>query len=71
MEKTTVYLPAELKATLKRTAALRHISEAQVIRIAVEREVANSRPRPRGGLYSVSEPIAGRVDELLDGFGDR
>ncbi|HEV7194157.1 MAG TPA: CopG family transcriptional regulator [Jatrophihabitantaceae bacterium] len=71
MEKTTVYLPSELKAALKRTAALRCTSEAQVIRLAVEHEVANVRPAPRGGLYGGSEPIAARVDELLDGFGER
>ena len=71
MEKTTVYLPPELKAALKRTATLRRTSEAQVIRLAVEHEVAEARPRPRGGLFAGTEPIADRVDELLDGFGER
>ena len=33
--------------------------------------VGGGKPRPRGGLYSGSEPIARRVDELLDGFGER
>ncbi len=70
MEKTTVYLPAELKDALKRAAVERATSEAEIIRSAVERDVGSARPRPRGGLYAGKEPIARRVDELLTGFGD-
>jgi predicted transcriptional regulator len=71
MDKTTVYLPAELKVAVKRVAALRGSSEAEVIRSAIEAAVTASRPRPRGGLYAGTEPIAARVDELLEGFGER
>jgi predicted transcriptional regulator len=71
MDKTTVYLPAELKDAVKRVAALRGSSEAEVIRRAIEAAVTTSRPRPRGALYSGTEPIAARVDELLAGFGER
>lgn len=71
MEKTTVYLPAELKAALKLTASLRGASEAEIIRTAISDAVGRARPRPRGGLYSGREPIAARTDELLSGFGER
>jgi len=71
MEKTTVYLPHELKAAVKRSAQQRGISEAEVIRESIRTAVGGVRPRPQGGLYSGSEPIARRVDELLDGFGER
>lgn len=71
MEKTTVYLPADLKADVKRVAALRKVSEAEVIRTSIRLAVSQERPRPRGGLVSSGEPIARRVDELLEGFGER
>jgi Ribbon-helix-helix protein, copG family len=71
MEKTTIYLPDELKAAVKRAAQRRGVSEAEVIRESVRAVVGDGRPAPRGGLYSGSEPIARRVDELLDGFGER
>jgi len=71
MEKTTVYLPDDLKAQLKRTALLRGVSEATVIRDAIRVAVSDNRPRPRGGLYAGSEPIAERADGLLEGFGER
>lgn len=71
MEKTTVYLPADLKAEVKRVAELRKTSEAEVIRASIRVAVSQERPRPRGGLFSSGEPIADRVDELLAGFGER
>ncbi len=67
-QKTTVYLPADLKAGVEREASRRQCSEAQVIREAVAAAV--SRPRPNIGFLS-GEPIAERVDELLAGFGER
>ena len=71
MEKTTIYLPDDLKAAVKRAARQREVSEAEVIRESIRTAVGGARPRPRGGLYSGAEPIARRVDELLDGFGER
>ena len=71
VEKTTVYLPSDLKAAVKRAAAQRGVSEADVIRESIRAGVGGSRPRPRGGVFTSSEPIARRVDELLDGFGER
>jgi Arc/MetJ-type ribon-helix-helix transcriptional regulator len=35
MEKTTVYLPDELKAAVRRTAQQRGVSEAEVIRESI------------------------------------
>jgi Ribbon-helix-helix protein, copG family len=67
-QKTTIYLPADLKAAVEREARRRGCSEAQVIRDAVTDAV--SRPRPRPGLVD-GEPFAEHVDELLTGFGER
>ncbi|HEY5842109.1 MAG TPA: CopG family transcriptional regulator [Mycobacterium sp.] len=71
MEKTTVYLPRDLKAAVKHAAQQRGVSEADVIRESIRAGVGGTKPRARGGLYSNSEPIARRTDELLDGFGER
>lgn len=69
MVKTTLYLPDDLKAELAREASRRGESEAELIRQALRRELGSARPRPRGALFSGTEPIADRVDELLEGFG--
>ena len=66
-----MYLPDELKSQLKRTARRRGVSEATVIRDAIRVAVNDDRPRPRGGLFTGSEPIAARAEELLNGFGER
>ena len=71
MEKTTVYLPAELKVAIKRAARRRGVSEAEVIRESIRSAVGDERPRPRGGLFASAAPIARRADEHLRGFGDR
>lgn len=69
MVKTTLYLPDDLKAELTREAARRGESEAELIRQALRRELDSVRPRPKGALFSGTEPLADSVDELLDGFG--
>jgi len=71
MEKTTVYLPADLKAAVKRAARMRGVSEAEVIRDSIRASVGTARPRPRGTLFHSNEQMSGRVDELLKGFGER
>ncbi|MFN8078385.1 MAG: CopG family transcriptional regulator [Kineosporiaceae bacterium] len=71
MEKTTVYLPQQLKRRLRQVARARGVSEAEVIRQALEAEVGEAAPRPRSGVFAGGEPIAERVDELLAGFGER
>jgi Ribbon-helix-helix protein, copG family len=69
VQKTTVYLPDELKSAIAREARRRGVAEAEVIRSAIAE--ALERPRPRGALFASDEPLAGRVDELLAGFGER
>jgi hypothetical protein len=69
MQKTTVYLPDDLKEAVKREARRRQVAEAEVIREAIAAAV--SRPKPRGGIFHSGDPIAHRVDELLVGFGER
>ena len=73
MEKTTVYLPVELKRSLRRVAAATGRSEAEVIREAIAAHVrASEQPRPHGQLFASGQPsLAEHVDEALAGFGDR
>ena len=68
MDKTTVYLPGELKEAIAREAQRRGLPEAEVIRQAIAS--ALERPAPRAGLFS-STPFAERAEELLAGFGER
>ena len=71
VEKTTLYLPEDLKAAVKRAAAERGVSEAEIIRESIRVSVGRVRPRPRGALYSSGQPIARHAEELLAGFGER
>ena len=71
MKKTTLYLPDGLKTAIKRAAAQRGVSEAEVIRQSIRETVGSVRPRPRGGLFSSGQPIAREADQLLGGFGER
>ena len=71
MKKTTLYLPEGLKTAIKRAAAQRGVSEAEVIRQSIRETVGSVRPRPRGGLFASGQPIAREADELLDGIGER
>jgi len=69
MDKTTIYLPPELKSAVKRVALSQGISEAEVIRRSIRTEVGDERPRPRGGLFASGAPIAREADDHLPGFG--
>lgn len=71
MEKTTLYLPDDLKAAVKHSAAQQGLSEAEVIRRSIRQVVGAGRPQPRGGLFSSGQPTARRAEELLAGFGER
>lgn len=71
VDKTTIYLPPELKSAIKRVARQRGVSEAEVIRDSIREAVGDHRPRPRGGLFASGSPIAREADEHLPGFGDR
>ncbi len=73
MEKTTVYLPEDLKRALRRAARASGRSEAELIREGVGIVTGTHRiAEPRLPLFESGQPeLAERVDELLDGFGER
>ncbi len=73
MEKTTVYLPDELKRALRRAAHATGRSEADLIREGIGLVAGTHRiAEPRLPLFESGQPeLADRVDEALDGFGDR
>lgn len=73
MEKTTVYVPRELKLALSRVAAARGCSEAELIREALRSVTARATPpRPRLPLFRSRRPrLAERIDQALAGFGER
>jgi len=72
MTKTTVYLPAELKRALAKTASRLGVSEAALLREAVARITADeSAPPPKLPLFRSSGPsIAEDIDGALQGFGE-
>jgi hypothetical protein len=73
VKKTSLYLEPELDRALGRRAAEDGISKAEFIRRALA--VATSgRPRrtPRGkAMFDGPPDLAERLDENLDGFGER
>lgn len=72
MQKTTVYIPDELKRALARTAAARGCSEAELIREALSALTERTEPaQPRVPLFKSGKPrLADRADEALAGFGE-
>ncbi len=73
MQKTTVYLPDELKARLQQIAAETGRTEAELIREGVRLAISQHVPPvPRFGVFDSGDPrLSERVDELLSGFGTR
>ena len=73
MEKTTVYLTTEQKRALARAARAEGRSEADLIREGIEKVTELHRvAEPTLPLFDSGVPdLADRVDELLDGFGER
>jgi hypothetical protein len=73
MRRTTIFLPDTLKQRVERMARERNLSEAEVIRAAIDEFTrGEARPAPTLPLFaSLGTPdLAERVDELLaDGFG--
>jgi predicted transcriptional regulator len=47
MERTTIMIPDGLRERLRRIAQERGVSMATIVREALEREVAQQRPKPR------------------------
>jgi hypothetical protein len=73
MQKTTVYIPDDLKRALEQAAATRGCSEAELIREAL-RGLAEQvgPPQPRLPLFTSGKPrLAEEVDRALSGFGER
>ncbi|MFM7146987.1 MAG: CopG family transcriptional regulator [Actinomycetales bacterium] len=77
VKRTTVYLPDELKSRLEAEARRRGLTEAQIIREAVDKETR--RPRPHGGIFSGGDLNARDIDPRVavesesapfGGFGD-
>ena len=73
VEKTTVYLPTELKEALRRAARRQHRSEADLIRKGIAIVSAqDGRRAPRLPLFESGQPdLAEHVDDGLVGFGER
>lgn len=71
MEKTTVYLPTHLKRALERAAKAEGRSEADLIREGITAVTGRHAARePVIPLFdSGTGNLAGRVDELLERFG--
>ncbi len=69
MVKTTVYLTPGQKARLERLAADSEMSEADLIRKAIEQLTGDHRPRPRLGAFESGRPISD-WDGALRGFGE-
>ena len=73
MEKTTVYLTDGQKRALERSARIAGVSEAELIREGVD--LVTSRHQVGElilPLFSSGIPdLAERVDQALDGFGER
>ena len=71
MQKTTVYIPKDVKQALSQVAAARGVSEAELIREALRALTSKSTPpRPRLPLFTSGKPrLAERVDEALLEFG--
>ncbi len=65
MQKTTVYVPPEVKRALGRLASARGTSEAELIREALRNIVAERLPLIESGKPLLAE----RLDEALEGFG--
>lgn len=73
VKKTTIYLPADLKARLDRAAAENGRPAAAIIREGIALAVAQqSPPSPTMPIFvSADRHFAEQVDQHLAGFGDR
>ncbi len=73
MERTTVYLTGAQKRALERAARVSGRSEAELIREGVDLATARHQAaEPVLPLFESGRPdLAERVDEELDGFGER
>ena len=72
MQKTTVYIPEDIKEALAILASQKGKSEAELIREALRLFVASTKPpRPKIPLFKGDQPhLAEGIDEALSGFGE-
>lgn len=72
MEKTTIYLPKDLKRAMGRLAAERGVTEAEIVREALRTLTARAAPpRPRLPLIESGKPeLSEHVERALEGFGE-
>ncbi len=71
MQKTTVYLPDDLKQALVHIAVETGISEAQLIRDGVRLAIQqHTAPLPKFGIFDGPSDMSERVEVLLKGFGE-
>jgi hypothetical protein len=71
MRRTTIYLPDELKARLEKAAERRGVTEAEIIRLAVDKEL--TRTLRDAGIITDPSPdgLSGRnLHEHMEGFGE-
>lgn len=74
MKKTTLYLPDDLKTKVEKAAKQQKLSEATVIRDAIAAAVGGvevPKPRPLEGVKLSEQNVSERVDELMEGYGER
>jgi hypothetical protein len=73
MEKTTLYIPRDLKVAVEKAASERGCSEAEVVRQALRAWTHKvGPPAPRLPLFASGRPgLAKRAREELKGFGAR
>ncbi|MDO5673075.1 MAG: CopG family transcriptional regulator [Actinomycetaceae bacterium] len=69
MNKTSIYLPDDLKQSLSQEAKRTGQSEAALIRKALMAALPTRKPKPTPGIFAGKESVAERADELLTGFG--
>jgi hypothetical protein len=63
VEKTTLYLPAELQRSLAATARRERRSQADIIRSAIEAYVAGRAPLPRSTGAGSDQGLSGAASE--------
>ena len=70
--KTTIHIPDDIKIRIGEIASQRGVSEAEIIREALRKLVAEAEPpRPRLPLFKSGQPrLAESADEALAGFGE-
>ena len=70
MKRTTVYFPEEMKARLEAEAAKRGVSEAELIREAVDKEMRRNRSFAGIVTGETGGVTSENLHEHMEGFGE-